>query len=549
MSESAASSSASTGRPVSPEKALHKLFLMLFLRGRSSRGLQRKGMPTSVGGKLWLMLGVYSVVGCFAFAFVGKPVFTLSLCMHGATLAFLGMFVAASSGELLFNKEEADILLHRPVTPSALLWAKIGVLLRVSLWLAGAFNLASFVAGIWTSDGGWLFPVAHVLSTVLEGLFCAGSVVVVYQLCLRWFGRERLEGLMTMAQIFVAVGAVMVGQIPQLFGRMPGGVNFNFHVWWIYLLPPAWFAGMDDCLAGSRPPISFALALTGVAATATVLWLAFGRLAQDYETGLQSMGEARAAKRSGGRRRLLDRLVGVPPLSWWLRDPVSRASFLLVGAYLMRDRDVKLRVYPGTAPMMVWPFIMLLNEHRYGSGDAGMFSGFGVAFAGVYVGIIPMLAVDLLRYSQQWQAADLFRVAPMSGPGPLWHGARRAVLCIMGLPIVLVLAAISWFAAGGNSHILLMIPGVLALPVYAMVACLKADGAPLGLPTEGAKAAGRGLSMIGAMMVSAILAMLAAFAWNHGWFAWMLGIECVVLIGAYFTVRGLVSRARWTSLE
>ena len=532
-----------------PEKALQKLFLMLFLRGRTSRGLQRKGMPTSVGGKLRLMLGIYVFVGCFAAAFIGQPVFTMSLFLHASTLAFLGMFVAASSGELLFNKEEADILLHRPVTPTALLWAKIGVLLRVSLWLAGAFNLVSFFAGIWTSDGGWLYPLAHALSTVLEALFCAGGVVVAYQLCLRWFGRERLDGLMTTAQIFVAVGAVLVGQLPQLLGRMPGGVKFNFHVWWIYLLPPAWFAGLDDCLAGSRPPMSFVLALTGVAATATVLWLAFGKLAQDYETGLQSLGEARATKRTGGKRRLLDKLAGVPPLSWWLRDPVSRASFLLIGAYLTRDRDVKLRVYPGTAPMIVFPFIMLLNEHRSGVAAAGGFSGFGVAFAGVYVGIIPMLAVDLLRYSQQWQAADLFRVAPMSGPGPLWHGARRAVLCILGLPIVVVLGAISWVAAGGNSHILLMIPGVLALPVYAMMACVRADSAPLALSTEDAKAAGRGLTMIGAMVVSVFLAFLSAMAWKQGWFNWLLVIESLALIGAYFTMRGFVSRARWTSLE
>jgi hypothetical protein len=549
MSEPAASSSAPAAPPLSPEKALQKLFLALFLRGRSSRGLQRKGMPTSVGRKLWLMLGIYSAVGCMAFVFMGTPVFTLSLWMHGATLAFLGMFVAASSGELLFNKEEADILLHRPVTPSALLWAKIGVLLRVSLWLAGAFNLASFVAGICTSDGGWLYPLAHAFSTVLEALFCAGSVVVVYQLCLRWFGRERLEGLMTMAQIFVAVGAVLVGQIPQFFGRMPGGVTFNFHVWWIYLLPPAWFAGMDDCIAGSRPPISFVLALTGLAATATVLWLAFGKLAQDYESGLQSMGEARAAKRTGGRRRLLDKLVGMPPLRWWLRDPVSRASFLLVAAYLMRDRDVKLRVYPGTAPMMVWPVIMLLNERRNGLTGAGWMSGFGVAFAGIYVGIIPMLAVDLLRYSQQWQAADLFRVAPMSGPGPLWHGARRAVLCILGLPLVLALAGIAWLVAGGNSHIWLMVPGVIALPVYAMMACLRTDGAPLALPTEAAKAASRGLNLMITMLISAFLAILSAFAWNHGWFTWLLVIESIVLVAAYFTMRTFVSAARWTSLE
>ena len=65
-------------------------------------------------------------------------------------------------------------------------------------------------------------------------------------------------------------------------------LNVGEIAWWISLLPPAWFAGFDDALAGSaddrfmaagghrrwRPP-------------AAVLWLAFGKLAHDYETGLQ----------------------------------------------------------------------------------------------------------------------------------------------------------------------------------------------------------------------------------------------------------------------
>jgi ABC-2 type transport system permease protein len=197
----------------SVEKTLHKLFLTLFLRGRSARGLQKQKAPQSVGSKLGLVLGMYALVGMVALFFMGQPVFALSLYLHAMTLVFLGMFVAASSGEVLFNKEEADILLHRPIAPRTLLWAKISVLVRVSLWLAAAFNLAGFFAGIGASDGSWLFPLAHVMSTVLEALFCAASVVVVYQLCLRWFGRERLDGLMTMSQVLVAVVAVMAGLV------------------------------------------------------------------------------------------------------------------------------------------------------------------------------------------------------------------------------------------------------------------------------------------------------------------------------------------------
>jgi hypothetical protein len=535
----------------SSKKALHKLFLTLFLRGRSSRGLQKQGAPQSVGSKLALVLFIYAAVGMSAFAYVRRPVFALSLYLHAMTLLFLGMFVAASSGEVLFNKEEADILLHRPVTPRALLWAKIGVLVRVSLWMAGAFNLGGFFAGVGASDGGWLYPVAHVLSTVLEALFCAGGVVAVYQLCLRWFGRERLDSLMTLAQVMVGIAAVLGGQIPQLLTKFHGEISFNAHSWWVCLLPPAWFAGLDDLIAGSRSASSGILAVVGLIVTAVILWVAFEKLAADYETGLQSMGETITPKHpKEAHRRLLDTLASRAPLRWWLRDPVSRAAFLLVAAYLVRDRDVKLRVYPGVAPMLIWPFLTLIQDRgpAQAAGVSAM-SGFTVAFTGIFLGIIPLLAVDLLRYSQQWQAADLFRVAPVEGPGPFCDGTRRAVLLILTLPVLVAAVLLASLLGSAHTHLPLLLPGIIALPLYAMLPCLKGNAVPFSLPSEEAKSAGRGLKMIGVMMASGVLAVAATLCWNYGFFKWLLLAEVFVVIGLYIPMRASVASSRWTSLE
>ncbi len=532
----------------SPERALHKLYLTLFLRGRSSRGLQKKGAPQSIGTKLGLVLGTYALVGLVALAFLHQPIFALSLYLHAMTLVFLGMFVAASSGEMLFNKDEADILMHRPVTPRALLRAKAGVLVRVSLWMAAAFNLAGFFIGVWAVDGGWLFPVAHMVSTILEALFCVGAVVVLYQLCLRWFGRERLDGLMTMAQVGVAVAAVLAGQIPQLLMRFHGKFSFNPHSWWVGLLPPAWFAGLDDLIAGGRSGASAILAAVGFAASGMVLYLAFGALARDYGTGLQTTGEVTTPKRTRPeRRRWIDRLAGRAPLKWWLRDPVCRASFLLVAAYLARDRDVKLRVYPSLAPMLIWPVIMLM-QNRGGAG-VNYFAGFGIAFAGVFIGNIPLLALELLRYSQQWQAGDLFRLVPMKGPGPLCDGARRAVFVFLTLPVVGATVLLLWLAGSAGPRLALLLPGIIALPVYGMVACLGGGAVPLSLPGEEAKSAGRGIKMIGVMVVSVIVAGVSVVSWHFGWFWWFLLGELVCANVVYFSMRASVASVQWKSLE
>jgi ABC-2 type transport system permease protein len=535
------------GKPPSPERALRRLFLTLFLRGRSSRGLRKEGAPKTVASKLAWTLVVYALFGMFMLSLWGKPVFTLSVCVHGMTFVFLGMFVAASAGEVLFNKEEADILLHRPVTPGMLLRAKIGMLVQVSLWLAGAFNLGGFIAGVGAADGGWSFLPAHALSTSLEALFCTACVVLTYQLCLRWFGRERLEGLMTMVQIFVAIAAVLAGQImPRMMGPFGGKLQLSLQHWWISLLPPAWFAGMDDALAGSRAASSWALAAWGLAATAAVLWLAFGKLARDYGTGLQTLGEARTLRpEQRARRRWLARVVAVPPLRWWLRDSVSRASFLLTAAYLLRDRDTKLRVYPSLASMLVMPVILLVQEQTRSSGGGG----FGVAFVGTFIGIIPVLGLSLVQYSQQWQAADLFRVAPIAGPARLCHGARRAVLLLLTLPVLLALGVVVWLMRNHVSNLALLLPGTIVLPVYALLPNLGGKGVPLSLPTEEAKSSTRGITMLGVMAISGFLSAVAAFAWSTGWFGWMLGVEVVLAAVAYVGLRFALAAARWPSLE
>lgn len=532
--------------PIAPEKALRRLFLTLFLRGRSARGLRKDSAPTSIGRKLLGSIAVYAFFGIFALGFVRQPVFSLAIYLHGMTFVFLGMFVAASAGEVLFNKEEADILMHRPIAPRALLWAKIRVLVEVSLWLAGAFNLVGFFVGAVCRDGNWIFPFAHVASTILEALLCTGTVVLIYQLCLRWFGRERLEGLMTMAQMLIAVLAVTAGQIvPRLISHPGASILLDGPHWWIVLLPPAWFAGFDETLVNGGNVASWMLALVALLSTAAVLYFAFGKLANSYEAGVQALNESstRKPKRGRTRRRFLDVLVNAPPLRWWLREPVARAAFLLSAAYLARDREVKLRVYPGLAPMLVLPFVFLFQDRQNFMGS------FGAAFTGAYLGLIPMIGLDLLRYSQQWQAADLFRNAPIAGPAQLCHGARRAVLVFLTLPLLLLFTVIIWLLHGQSVHWVLAIPGLLALPIYAMIPCVGGNAVPFSVPSAEAKSASRGIQMFGIMIIAMILALAAQFAWKYGWFWWLVLAEFIVVSALYFSLRASVTAARWQSID
>jgi ABC-2 type transport system permease protein len=528
-------------------KVLRNLYLTLYLRGRTSRGLKDRG-PRSVAGKLWLTLMFYAAAGCFSLFMLDQPVFSVSLYLHGAAMFFIGMFVASSAGEILFNKEEAEILLHRPVSPRAMLWTKVRVLCQVSLWLVLAFNLAPLVAACFGGWTGLIFVPAHVISVWLSALFCTGSVVLIYQLCLRWFGRERLDGLMTFSQVMMTMLLVLGGQIiPHLLRYIPEEIRLTADTWWLAVLPPAWFAGLDELLMGGGAPGSWVLATVGLVVTGTTLVLAFGKLAASYGSGLRTLGESSVKPSgAGGRPRLLHGVASLPPFAWWLRDPLERAGFLLVGAYMLRDREMKLRLYPGVAPLAVLPILFLFIAAGSGAEGGG---GPMLMLLGTYVVLLPMTAMGLLRFSQNWQAADVFLITPTHGPGPLLNGARKAVDLFLTLPAVLVQTLVAFLILGDLRGLYFLLPGIIALPAYSRIGGFAMKGAPLSEPAEESRSAKRGLIVFFASLSVFALGGLAAGAQALGCFLPFLLVEAVAGVAVCLALDKRTRGLRWKSVD
>ncbi|HVT81869.1 MAG TPA: hypothetical protein VHM90_14580, partial [Phycisphaerae bacterium] len=458
--------------------------------------------------------------------------------------------IAASSGEILFNREEADILLSRPVSPRSLLAAKVAVMLQVALWIAFSFNIAGFVAGVISPAGSWLFLPVHALSLMLEALFAASAVVLLYHLCLLWFGRERLDNIMTTAQVLVIVITLAASQAAPFTSEYFRHSGRNFAAsWWLVLIPPAWFAGLDDALAGSHAGTSFLLAAAGMVVTAILAWAAFDKLAATYTSNLQQIvegGSTRSTSPAGPGRRWLERAVERPPLRWYLRDPMIRRAFLLCTAYLLRDRDVKLRVYPSIAPMLIIPFFMLFN---FQTGAAASNNAFPLIFGAAYLALSPTLTLITLQYSQQWQASDVFRLAPIAGPGALCAGARRAVLLLIALPTVLVFAVAVLLIRRNPADLLLLLPGVLALPLFAILPQINGRAIPLSLPSDAAKSASRGILVFGLLLLSLALSGLGYLAASFHLLLPALALELLFVIAATSLLSHRLTHAPWPPLD
>lgn len=527
----------------SAEKVLRALFWKLLFRGRASMDTGHKRR------KQWSMTATLVVYGLFGIvpavsAFVMPPLgFASSL--HAVTLLFASLTLASAAGTMLFVREEAEILLHRPVRAEQLLRAKAAVLIAYSLLLALALNAFGLITSFWNEGNAPWFALVHVATTLLLMLLSAAAIVLVYNVCLRWFGRERFENLLTLVQMLLTMLMFAGSQLLPRLGRQMEGVDLA-HGWTAWL-PPTWFGAIDVMLCGVDDSARlWPLAAGAVALTAVVAWLAFVRLGAAYGTGLMALNETTTVERDRPRNRRLRGLVHAAPLRWWLRDPIERHVFLLTSAYLLRDRETKLKLYPGLAPMVMMPVVMGFSDR----GGAAKGPGAAMATIGLaYAAIVPIQALMMLRASEHWRAAALFRIAPLPHWTPVFHGARKAVLTWLAFPALLLTTAILCAMRGSPAPAGLAVPMLAILPVCAMLPGLSGAYLPLSMPAEDLRG-NTGCVLFGIAMVASMgLGVTSALADHFGWF-WPYAIA-LLLLGALLqrTFAASMRGKRWRAAE
>jgi hypothetical protein len=524
--------------PATQARVLRTLYLRLMFRARMrGRAVKNVRSPVLAFG---VSLLLFAILGVVAAAVPRVTLLAYSSMLHGLTFLLVGLGLATSSGSLLFSPDEADVLLHRPVEPRALLAAKARVLTMVSLALALALNGFGFYRGLSNPQSGWIFLPAHFFSVTLEVVFCTGLVVLAYNLCLRWFGRERLDNVMTALQVSVAILTVAGGQlVPRALPHLEKTV-FAHPPAWLGFLPPTWFGALDAVLTtGSTSPGLLALAGLAIVAPVATAWLGLSALADTYAQGLVTLNEA-ASPSSGKARDRSRRVVAIsrlPLLNWWLRDPVERATFRLTLANIGRARAVKLRVYPALGQFLVYPIIMFISLS--GTGTAFL-EPFALAVGASFLAMIPAMTLDTLRYADDFQAAEIFHCAALARPAAVFHGTRKAVIALLCTPGVVMILVLGAFWLKNRASLLLLLPGLIALPLLSLFPAVNRSYLPFSKPAEVQAHNTNGCLMtMASMSASFIIAGLAALAWTFHYFGWFLAAE----IGAVGTLSYFLRRS------
>lgn len=496
--------------PASVERILRRLFWQLLLRGRVATPDGKK--PRGLGLKA--IAGIYALFGVFAaFGLMRMGPLAFGTSLHGMTLLFASLTLAAGVGQMLFVREEAEILLHRPIRPEQLLRAKLHVLVVYALVLAIALNLVGWIAATFVAGFGWRWLLAHALTTTLLMVGSAAGTVVVYQLCLRWFGRERLDNLLATLQAMMAIVMAFGSQlVPRLLGNEEFADLKEVHGV-LLLAPPIWFGAVDAWLCGALPTGAAVVpALLAVGLPLFAAWLAFGRLARSFGIGLMTLHEGSGVERERTAERRLGAIANSRLLRWWLRDPVERHSFVLASAYLVRDRETKVKVLPSIAPLVFMPLLLC-------TGSMGRMASGMALFAIGYLAIVPLQPMALLQRSEQWRATDLLRAAPLPHWAPLFHGARKAVMLWLVMPSAVLVVGLLWLLTKDEKVVRLGAVFAATLPLYSMVPAMFSAWLPLSLPNQAMQDVSQGCltAMLTVAIGGAFVGALAV-ADNYGWF-------------------------------
>jgi ABC-2 type transport system permease protein len=508
--------------------ALLKCYFRLSTRGRVTQSMGRGGKPRSV----FFVLGMYMFVGLMngmMLLTIQLDVFTYTVMLHSMTFFVVGMAVTAESGDILFNTNESDVLLHRPIHPRTLLLAKSLNLIAFTLVLAGALNLFPTFFGLAARGARLWFPLVHVISIAMLCVFCAAAVVCTYGLIIKYLDREKFDNFAAWSQVGMSIlfiGGYQV--VPRLLQRFQG-LTFEPYARYLLPLPPAWFAGIDSLIAGELPLAdAVPLVVCGLVFTAGLAYVAIGRLAPSYGEGLTRLSEGRSRAPKPIRRRSRSTSLHNPILSWWLRDPIERWAFRLTAVYMRRDRDIKLRLYPSLSIFLVFPLISLIDRNR------SSFNSFMPLMTIWIMGTMPLSALETLRMSPHFAAADIFLVAPLSSAASVFHGVRKAIIFYLLVPAICVVGILfAYLTMGTRGSLPFVLPGLIVIPTISLLPGLWDSYLPLSRPAIRGEQSSRNM----VLMFLTMLAMLGVV--GVSWLAWTLGYLWV-LIAIELVVVGLL---------
>jgi hypothetical protein len=212
--------------------------IKLDLRSSRSKLGRARIPPYAIALFTFLVMGVFLAVALLS----KSDAFVYSLFTLSAAMFMTALTVIMEYGIVVVSPEDFDIVAHRPVSSRTYFLAKVGNVLFYVTTTATALAGPAAVLGS-TRFGGGAFGATYMLAAIVACGTTASLAILLYSLALKAVGYERFTSGIT----YVHAAATLVLTLGYVFlpRLLAGDVSLSSleRGSWIYLAPPAWFAG------------------------------------------------------------------------------------------------------------------------------------------------------------------------------------------------------------------------------------------------------------------------------------------------------------------
>ncbi|MFO0379928.1 MAG: hypothetical protein ACK50M_15950 [Cyclobacteriaceae bacterium] len=426
-----------------------------------------------------LTLSAFFLLGAFGGLLVGfLPAFWGFTIYFGMALAMMALTLIADFSSILLDTSDNTILVPRPISSRTLWFARVLHILLYIVQISLALLVVPLIVALFRF--GPLVAAGLVIAHVLTTILAVSLTHVLYQLIMRFTTEERMKNFINYFQILMAI--LLMGSY-QLLPRLIDFENLEantpaLQVWHVFV-PPFWMAGLVDAFL-AEPITRFHLIMAALAVVVpAALWWATHQLSRVFVSKLADLGNptvASTTSNKGGETR------GLFFSPWLTAKGIERGAYEFTFRMLLRDRKLKLKIYPSIGYMFVVGFILTYRAIDFGNWQEDILQS-RIYLVPIYLTFTILQTAFLeIRFTDEFKSAWVFASAPLRDPGPILMGAWKAVLIRFFVPYYLIISLALPLALGPAAIPDLLFGLITNLFMFAAVAAIYDKHLPFSQP-------------------------------------------------------------------
>ncbi|MCG8539037.1 MAG: ABC transporter permease [Clostridia bacterium] len=360
----------------------------------------------------------------------------MSFCL-GMILFMITTTMIADFSSVLLDVKDKNILQCRPIDSKTINTAKAIHIFIYIFIITMATAGPSIIAG--TIKHGIIFFIIFFFVLLLSSVFIIFVTSLMYSLILNFFDGEKLKDIINYVQIMLTI-VLIIGY--QFVGRMFNVSQYDVVFtpkWWIYFLPPSWFAAPFQLFVEKDFGNHYIyLSLLGIIIP-IISFIVYTKVIVPYfEKNLSKLNNNSTGKnRFTEIRERLQWMIG----KILCFNKMENIFFRFTQKMILNERKLKLRIYPNASLAAVMPLIIIFRTFGHNRTFSEVIGEIArsKSYFSIYMSILLLSnLIIMIKTSEKYGGAWIYRVLPIEEPSPIYRGAFKAFLVQYIIPAYLV---------------------------------------------------------------------------------------------------------------